>query len=44
LQYRGKAEQGHENFEQISKSPVVHKSINQIEANRADDDDYQDVY
>jgi len=39
LQYRGKAEQGHENFEQISKSPITHKSIDEVKANCADNDD-----
>jgi hypothetical protein len=28
LQYCGKTEQSHENFKQISKSPVSHKPIN----------------
>jgi hypothetical protein len=44
LQYCGKAEQSDENFEQISKSPVAHKPINQVKANRTDDYDNQHVY
>jgi hypothetical protein len=39
LQYRGKAEQGHEDFEQISKAPITHKSIDEVKANCADNDD-----
>jgi hypothetical protein len=44
LHYCGKAEQGHENFEQISKSPITHKSIDEVKANCADNDDDQYVY
>jgi hypothetical protein len=44
LQDRGKANQDHENFEQICQSPVAHKPIDQIEYQCAYDDDDQHVY
>jgi hypothetical protein len=44
LQDSGKANQCHQDLQQICQSSVANKAVDQIEANRADDDDDQDVY
>jgi len=40
----GKADESHQDFQQISKPPTSHKSIDEIKANCANNDDDQDIY